>query len=171
MGKLIVAYRSAAHGDERHMQLLTGSDKKDSSDTQLIHRWNYSACPVSTNHIAQSKEGDDWLTFETAGRIYIANLQKFPISPILVSEPKQDIRQKYPEMSINDLGYKLVVWREGNGYARHGISGMQLFSPDGSIDDINTITKKQLPTKINDISVTSLADNSFLVVYQPYKDL
>ncbi|MBL4658909.1 MAG: hypothetical protein JKY19_01010 [Alcanivoracaceae bacterium] len=161
-GDLLIAYRSATNGNGRHMQLLSMTSQQKS--TQLIDTWEYSSCPVSTNNLARDAKGNNWLTWETAGKIYTTNLKDGNIKTSLVREPKQDIRQKHPAVAFNNTGYKVIVWSEGNGYFSGGELQIQLFDPKGN--PIKTAsTKGMSPTQFGSAAVSSLPDGSFLVLY------
>jgi len=161
-GDLLIAYRSATNGNGRHMQLLSIADQQKS--TQLIDNWVYSSCPVSTNNLTRDASGNNWATWETAGKIYTTNLTDGSIKVSLVREPKQDIRQKHPAAAFNNAGYKAIVWSEGNGYFSGGTLQIQLFDPKGS--PVKTPSTKGMSlTKFGSAAVSSLPDGSFLVLY------
>ncbi len=163
-GELTVAYRSATNGYGRHLQLLTVPTKATSSSTRLVHSWEYGACPVSTNNMHQDSEGHSWLALETAGRVYIVDLQQSSLAPILVRDPMQDIRQKHPAIAFNDSGYKVVVWSEGNGYFSGGELQMQLFNPKGIVMD-TVDTRGMKLARMGNVAVSSLPEGSFIVLY------
>ncbi len=166
-GELLVAYRSATNGNGRHMQLL--SLKGDQKNTRLIHQWEYSSCPVSTNHLIHDNQGNNWLTWETAGEIYAAQVNQVQAKdsetkPVLVSEPKAEIRQKHPVMAINNSSYQLIVWIEGNGYFSGGELKLKLYDPESKTTETPP-TKGMHPAPFSRVAVSALADGSFLVLY------
>ena len=161
-GELLVAYRSATNGNGRHMQLLSLVDNQ--KNTQLIDKWEYSSCPVSTNNLAQDNKGNSWVTWETAGKIYTAQLQDKKTKPLLVKQPKQKIRQKHPVMAINNTEYKLIAWSEGNGYFSGGELKLQIYGPQSQVIDTPS-TKGMHPAQFSSAAVSSLSDDSFMVLY------
>ena len=161
--QLTIAYRSATNGSGRHMQLLSLSDD-NTKTTQLIHPWEYQACPVSTNNFAKDKNGENWLVFETQGKIYFRNLDNSEAQPTLVNPTKNTIRQKHPSMAFNKAGYKLVIWSQGDGYFSGGDLHTQMYSPDNKVLELS-LPKNMNPAAFSNGAVSSLNDDSFLVVY------
>ncbi|MCF6301273.1 MAG: hypothetical protein L3J52_09185 [Proteobacteria bacterium] len=163
-GELMVAYRIATNRTGRHMSVLTSGNEDKTNSTQLIHKWEYNSCPVSSNTLVNDKQHNSWLAFETAGRLYLSNLQPPNAQPSMIREPQEDIRQKHPRMAFNAEGYKLVVWTEGDGYFSGGEVQIQLFDPQGNPKQ--TQSKKDLnPAMFSFAAVSSLPNGSFMVLY------
>jgi hypothetical protein len=119
---------------------------------------------VSTNNLAHDNKGNNWITWETAGKIYTAKLKDKKIKPILVREAQQKIRQKHPVMAINNNEYKLIAWTEGNGYFSGGELKLQIVDSDSQVID-SPSTKGMHPAQFSSVAVSSIADDSFLVLY------
>jgi hypothetical protein len=160
--QLTVAYRTATNGNGRHMQLLSFDDNNKA--TQLIHPWEYQACPVSTNNISKDKTGDNRLVFETKGEIYLRNLESSDKQPTLVSSAQNTTRQKHPSLAFNNEGYKVVIWSSGDGYFSGGDLQIQMYNSKDEIIEINPPDNMN-PAAFSNGAVSSLADDSFLVVY------
>jgi len=117
----------------------------DQQNTQLIDSWEYSSCPVSTNNLARDAKGNNWATWETAGKIYTTILKDGNIKASLVREPKQDIRQKHPTSAFNNAGYKTVVWSEGNGY----FSGESMFYTESNASKFALVALAEALKSVN----------------------
>lgn len=161
-GELLVAYRSAKNGSDRDMQLLSLFESQKS--TLLIDKWNYNACPVSTNSMVQDNKSNTWITWETKGKIYYSMRKEKSINPTLVSQADSAIRQKHPVMAINDGGFKLVAWSEGDGYFSGGELKLKIYDPQ--FQELESPTTNTMhPALFSSAAVTSLADGSFMVLY------
>ena len=162
-GKLQVAYRTAVANDGRHMQLLE-VDPGKKSKTRLLHAWQLSACPVSTNHIARDRDGNNHLVFETRGLIYQVDLGTGAAMPGAVSSPASRHAQKHPAIAINNRNEKLIVWNEGVGINGGGVLRWQLFNPKNvpvppEDKEERTVAEYSAP------AVISFRDGNFLVLY------
>ncbi len=161
-GDLLVAYRSAQNGQERHMQLLSMSG--DQKKTQLIDEWMYSSCPVSTNDLVHDNKGAAWVAWETAGEIYAAQVKDKAIKAFNVKDAQHKYRQKHPAIAINKSQFKLLAWSEGNGYFSGGELKLQVYDPEFKVID-SPSTAGMHPAAFSRVAVSSLDDNSFLVLY------
>jgi len=162
-GKLQVAYRTAVANDGRHMQLLeVGPGKK--SKTSLLHAWQLSACPVSTNHMAGDRDGNNHLVFETRGLIYQVDLGAGAARPREVSSPASGHAQKHPAIAINSRNETLIVWNEGVGINGGGVLRWQLFNPQHAPVPPEEQEERKVP-EYSAPAVTSFRDGNFLVLY------
>lgn len=163
-GDLLVAYRSATNGNGRHMQLLSLTDDQKQMQTQLVDKWQYSSCPVSTNHLTQDHQGNVWLTWETAGEIFASQINNKVTKPLSVSGPKQETRQKHPVMAINGTKHQLIAWSAGDGYFSGGELKLKLYDPEAKVTETPPTTGMH-PAPFSRVAVSALADGSFLVLF------
>jgi len=154
-GKLNIAYRSAINDTGRHMQLLSGSVSSANWQTSTLSEWKLNTCPVSSNAIK-----DNWLVFETRGRIYKTS---FSGSPVRVSSHDGE-RQKHPAIAINSAAQQLVIWGESPGYFNGGALKVAIFDSQNQIMETPDTAGMLIP----DYSVaaaTALEGGEFLVLY------
>ncbi|PCI79782.1 MAG: hypothetical protein COB20_04140 [SAR86 cluster bacterium] len=167
--ELSIAYRSAIDGVGRHMQALTlqFADKKIQAarydELTPLQEWELSACPLSTNDITVDAEANQWLVFETEGRINQLKLGTGE-EAMPVAEPFIKTRQKNPAVAINREGSRLIVWGEGISHTRGGRLNMQLFAADGSDKGPGFAEEISIPN-FSFPAATALPDGSFLVLY------
>ena len=170
-GHLLVAYRSAINGDGRHMQLLdTGPEEESQGGTRLLSEWFIAGCPVTTSDFthrasADSSKPDQWLVFETQGRIYAFDTGNPGHStPVPVRESLVPTRQKHPAIAVNDAGYRLIVWGEAPGFVAGGTLDLQLVDKTGKIQAAPDTRERHI-ADYSAPAVATLEDGSFLVLY------
>lgn len=168
-GELSVAYRSAIDGVGRHMQSLTlqladdGVQAGSYAELSPLQEWELSACPLSTNDITVDGASDQWLVFETEGRINQMKLGKEQQAQA-VAEPFMKTRQKNPSIAINEAGERLIVWAEGISHTRGGRLNMRLMTADGAAQGPAFVEEITLPN-FSFPATAQLPDGSFLVLY------
>lgn len=167
--ELAIAYRSAIDGVGRHMQALTlqFADKTISAgnyaELSPLQEWELSACPLSTNDITVDAEANQWLVFETEGRINQLQLDT-GAEAMPVAEPFIKTRQKNPAVAINTQGDRLIVWGEAISHTRGGRLNMHLFAEDGSDKHTGFVEEVAIP-KFSFPAAAVLPDGDFLVLY------
>jgi len=167
--ELAIAYRSAIDGVGRHMQTLTlqFTDKviQEGQYAELseLQEWELSACPLSTNDITVDAEGNQWLVFETEGRINQLQLGTAE-KAMPVAEPFIKTRQKNPAVAINNQGDRLIVWGEAISQTRGGRLNMHLFADDGSDKNAGFTQEVSIP-KFSFPAAAVLPSGDFLVLY------
>ena len=167
--ELAIAYRSAIEGVGRHMQALTVqfADKTIESgryaELSELQEWELSACPLSTNDITVDADDNQWLVFETEGRINQLQLGA-GIDAMPVAEPFIKTRQKNPAVAINSEGDRLIVWGEAISHTRGGRLNMHLFAADGSDKNVGFTDEVSIP-KFSFPAAAVLPDGNFLVLY------
>ncbi len=153
-GSFVIAYRSAIDNTGRHMQLLSnrGGDKWA---TRSVGDWNVGTCPVSSNTIS-----DNWLVFETAGKI-----QRLDVRAPSVVEGLTDAetRQKHPDFAVGAGGNQLIVWGEAPGYYSGGTLTMALIDNANRRLDVEHDPGRMIPD-FSVAAVSSLGED-FLVLY------
>ncbi len=166
---LSVAYRSAIDGVGRHMQLLslqiTAAELQGGSYAAVgaLQEWELSACPLSTNDIAEDADTEQWLVFETAGRIVQLKLDGQG-QATEVAEPFIETRQKNPAMSINERDERLIVWGEAISHSKGGRLNMRLFDENGVLKDDQFVEEVTIPN-YSFPATAALPDGNFLVLY------
>lgn len=170
-GHLLVAYRSAINGDGRHMQLLdSGPGEESQGGTRLLSEWLIAGCPVTTSDFthrtsAGSGKPDQWLVFETQGRIHAFDAgNPGHAAPEPVRESLVPARQKHPAIAVNDAGYRLVVWGEAPGFVAGGSLNLQLTDKTGKILPAPDTRHRRI-ADYSAAAVATLDDGSFLVLY------
>lgn len=170
-GHLLVAYRSAINGDGRHMQLLdSGPGEESRGGTRLISEWFIAGCPVTTSDFSHrtsvgSGKPDQWLVFETQGRIHAFDAgNPGHATPDPVHESPAPARQKHPAIAVNDAGYRLVVWGEAPGFVSGGALNLQLVDKAGRIQAVPDTRDRRI-ADYSAAAVATLEDGSFLVLY------
>jgi len=166
---LLVAYRSAIDGVGRHMQKLhldpakpqPGNNTYD--ELHPLQQWELAACPVSTNDITEDYLSQDWLVFETEGRIIQLNTSDGS-NPEPVAEPTTRTRQKNPDIAFSSDNYKLVVWAEGLSFTRGGSLNWQLFDNNGEPVAAEEKPDFTIPDNSSPATVVTPA-GSFLILY------
>tara|TARA_B110000858_G_scaffold194218_1_gene248191 strand:- start:42028 stop:43245 length:1218 start_codon:yes stop_codon:yes gene_type:complete len=167
--ELAIAYRSAIDGVGRHMQALTvqfaGEELETSGYAELsaLQEWELSACPLSTNDITVDAEANQWLVFETEGRIIQLQLGA-QAEAMPVAEPFIKTRQKNPAIAINAEGDRLIVWGEAISHTRGGRLNMHLFAADGTDKNAEFVEELSI-AKFSFPAVAALPDGDFLVLY------
>jgi hypothetical protein len=167
--ELAIAYRSAIDGVGRHMQALTvqfaGEIIESGSYAELspLQEWELSACPLSTNDITVDADANQWLVFETEGRINQLQLGT-GIDATPVAEPFIKTRQKNPAVAINSQGDRLIVWGEAISHTRGGRLNMHLFTDDGSDNSAPFAEELSIP-KFSFPAAAVLPSGDFLVLY------
>ncbi len=167
--ELTIAYRSAIDGVGRHMQALTvqfaGKTIESGRYAELsrLQEWELSACPLSTNDITVDAEANQWLVFETEGRINQLQLGT-GIDAMPVAEPFIETRQKNPAVAINSEGDRLIVWGEAISHTRGGRLNMHLFTDDESDKNVEFMDEVSIP-KFSFPAAAVLPDGDFLVLY------
>lgn len=167
--ELAIAYRSAIDGVGRHMQALTvqfaGKEIESGGYAELspLQEWELSACPLSTNDITVDAAGNQWLVFETEGRIIQMQLGK-GAAAMPVAEPFIKTRQKNPAVAINAMGDRLIVWGEAISHARGGRLNMHLFAEDGSDKNTDFVEEVSIP-QFSFPATAVLPGGDFLVLY------
>lgn len=167
--ELAIAYRSAIDGVGRHMQALTVQiadntiESGQYAELSPLQEWELSACPLSTNDIGLDAQANQWLVFETEGRINQLQLgageQAMP-----VAEPFIKTRQKNPALAINDQGDRLIVWGEAISHTRGGRLNMHLFAADGADKNVEFVEEVSIP-KFSFPAAAVLPGGDFLVLY------
>ena len=167
--ELAIAYRSAIDGVGRHMQALTlqFADKAiqqgQYAELSKLQEWELSACPLSTNDITVDAKANQWLVFETEGRINQLQLGT-GIDAMPVAEPFIKTRQKNPAVAINNQGDRLIVWGEAISQTRGGRLNMHLFADDGSDKNAGFTEEVSIP-KFSFPAAAVLPSGDFLVLY------
>ncbi|MFB0988475.1 MAG: hypothetical protein QMC69_04340, partial [Gammaproteobacteria bacterium] len=167
--ELAIAYRSAIDGVGRHMQALTlqFADKAIQqgryAELSKLQEWELSACPLSTNDITADAQANQWLVFETEGRINQLQLGT-GIDAMPVAEPFIKTRQKNPAVAINNEGDRLIVWGEAISQTRGGRLNMHLFADDGSDKNAGFTEEVSIP-KFSFPAAAVLPSGDFLVLY------
>ena len=167
--ELTIAYRSAIDGVGRHMQALTVQfageeiEAGDYAELSVLQEWELSACPLSTNDITVDAEANQWLVFETEGRIIQLQLGAGE-EAMPVAEPFIKTRQKNPAMAINSEGDRLIVWGEAISHTRGGRLNMHLFADDGSDKNAGFVEELSIP-KFSFPAAAVLPSGDFLVLY------
>ena len=167
--ELAIAYRSAIDGVGRHMQALTlqFADKAiqqgQYAELSKLQEWELSACPLSTNDITVDAQANQWLVFETEGRINQLQLGT-GIDAVPVAEPFIKTRQKNPAVAINNQGDRLIVWGEAISQTRGGRLNMHLFADDGSDKNAGFTEEVSIP-KFSFPAAAVLPSGDFLVLY------
>ena len=145
----------------RYASLLISETLQDIS--LALHRWELSACPVSTNDIARDYQQHNWLVFETESRIVQLNLDD-DSEPARVAEPMTRTRQKNPAIAFSSDGYKLIAWGEGVSFTRGGTLNWQLFDNQGN--PVPAPDKPEIAIPDNSApAATILPNGSFLILY------
>lgn len=167
--ELSIAYRSAIDGVGRHMQTLTLDVDGDEirggryADLSALQEWELSACPLSTNDIVMKANAEQWLVFETEGRIVQLKLDGTEAATA-VGEPFIKTRQKNPAIAVNGEGERLIAWGEAISHSKGGRLNLRQFSSDGASSDSSTLDEITIP----DFSFPATADlpnGDFLVLY------
>jgi hypothetical protein len=167
--ELAVAYRSAIDGIGRHMQALTVEFADEAiqaghyAELSPLQEWELSACPLSTNDITVDADANQWLVFETEGRINQLRLGA-ELEAMPVAEPFIKTRQKNPAIAINAEGDRLIAWGEAISHTRGGRLNMHLFAADGSGKNANFDQEIAIPN-FSFPAVALLPDGDFLVLY------
>ncbi|MBL4582497.1 MAG: hypothetical protein JKY29_11810 [Gammaproteobacteria bacterium] len=167
--ELAIAYRSAIDGVGRHMQALTvqfagkAIQESDYAELSPLQEWELSACPLSTNDITVDTEDNQWLVFETEGRINQLQLGT-GIDAMPVADPFIKTRQKNPAVAINSEGDRLIVWGEAISHTRGGRLNMHLFADDGSDKGAEFVEEISIP-KFSFPATVVLPSGDFLVLY------
>lgn len=167
--ELAIAYRSAIDGVGRHMQALTvqfaGKTIQGGGYAELspLQEWELSACPLSTNDITVDAEANQWLVFETEGRINQLRLGTGEEAKP-VAEPFIKTRQKNPAVAINTEGDRLIVWGEAISHTRGGRLNMHLFAADGSDKNAGFAEEVSIP-KFSFPAAAVLPGGDFLILY------
>jgi hypothetical protein len=154
-GRLSIAYRSAIQDTGRHMQLLSGSLESTKWQTKTLSEWHSSTCPVSS-----SAMHDNWLVFETRGKLYRSDSKH---RPMRVSSNSED-RQKHPAIAINSSGQQLIAWGEGPGYFSGGALEIALFDAQFQIMETASTSGMVIP-EFSAAAVVTIKDVGFLVMY------
>lgn len=166
---LAVAYRSAIDGVGRHMQALTLSLENDAiqagryGSLSPLQEWELSACPLSTNDISRDASAQQWLVFETEGRIVQMKLAA-GAQAMAVAEPFVTTRQKNPAIAVNAAGERLIVWGEAISHPRGGRLNMSLFAADGSDRATGFEEEIEIP-EFSFPAAAQLGSGDFLVLY------
>ena len=167
--ELAIAYRSAVDGVGRHMQVLTvqfaGKTIESGGYAELspLQEWELSACPLSTNDITVDVEANQWLVFETEGRINHLQLG-MAAEAMPVAEPFIKTRQKNPAVAINTKGERLIVWGEAISHTRGGRLNMHLFTEKESGEKAEFAEEISIP-KFSFPAAAALPSGDFLVLY------
>jgi hypothetical protein len=167
--ELAIAYRSAIDGVGRHMQALTvrfagkAIESGGYAELSALQEWELSACPLSTNDITVDAEANQWLVFETEGRINQLQLGSGE-DAMPVAEPFIKTRQKNPAVAINAEGDRLIVWGEAISHTRGGRLNMHLFNEDGSDKNAEFAQEVSIP-KFSFPAAAALPGGDFLVLY------
>jgi len=167
--ELAIAYRSAIDGIGRHMQTLTLQLENKTiqegryGELSPLQEWELSACPLSTNDITVDNEANQWLVFETEGRITQLKLDSGE-EAMTVAEPFIKTRQKNPAMAINADGDRLIVWGAAIRHTRGGRLNMHLFAVDGSDKGAEFAEEIAIPN-FSFPAAAVLPGGDFLVLY------
>jgi len=166
---LAVAYRSAIDGVGRHMQALSLQFADETiqagqyASLSPLQEWELSACPLSTNDITADASAEQWLVFETEGRIVQLKLQEGEQARP-VGEPFIETRQKNPAIAINAAGERLVVWGEAISHPRGGRLNMRLFDESGVELETGFEREIEMP-QFSFPAAAQLPNGDFLVLY------
>ena len=133
------------------------------AELSQLQEWELSACPLSTNDITVDAESNQWLVFETEGRIIQLQLGAGEVA-MPVAEPFIKTRQKNPAVAINGEGDRLIVWGEAISHTRGGRLNMHLFAEDGS-DKSTAFAEEVAIPKFSFPAAAVLPDGDFLVLY------
>jgi len=167
--ELSIAYRSAIDGVGRHMQALTVQFSAKTiqtgsyADLSPLQEWELSACPLSTNDITVDAEANQWLVFETEGRINQLQLGT-SLDAMPVAEPFIKTRQKNPAVAINSKGDRLIVWGEAISHTRGGRLNMHLFNDNDSDKNVGFADEVSIP-QFSFPAAAVLPGGDFLVLY------
>lgn len=148
-GTFNLAFRSAIGGTGRHMQLQRNGSANSVDD------WQVATCPVSTNSIS-----DDWLAFETEGKIM---LQHIPASAdaVMVSE-MADTRHKHPAVGVAG-GTRVVAFGEADGYVAGG--ALYIVTIDAAGEFARLKPEGVMIPDLSAPAVSALPGGGFLVLY------
>jgi len=161
-GHLFALYRSATESVHRDIYLLTSTDRGNTFQGRLLHKWDINACPMSSMDFAE--KGNTVVgAWETGGQVYWSRLTGGgTLEPIAASGEGKG--RKHPRIALNDKGEVLLAWTEGTGWQKGGSLAYQVYDQNGH----PTTEKGQLPGGIaawSFAAVAALPDNQFTIVY------
>jgi len=163
-GRIYILYRTAAAaGAERDMYLLTSRDHGKHFDGQTIHPWKISACPMSSESLAE--QGDTVIAaWQTKEEVYFARID--PKSGKLASpvKPPGNASRKFPAVAGNERGETILVWAEGTGWQKGGALAWQVFDRMGRPTDEKGRVEGGIPVW-GMPTVVARPDGSFLIVH------
>ena len=110
---------------------------------QIMREWTMSACPLSTNDIARSQEGENWMAFETKART-VYKLLGADIE-VGAGEPAKATRQKNPTIAANSRGEKLIAWGEAISHSKGGELQVRLVNYKNEQIEIPSLEKTIIP--------------------------
>jgi hypothetical protein len=135
-GNAYFLYRTATNGNQRDMFLLTTTDVGKHFSGNVVHKWEISACPMSSEAFAQRPGGVVYTAWDTDGQVYFARLE--PESAEVsepVAAPGTGRARKHPSLAVNGKGEVILVWTEDTGWERGGALAWQVFDRKGRPTD------------------------------------
>ena len=161
-GRVFMLYRGAIDGNGRDMFLLSSSDGKTFTGSDLSP-WKLSACPMSTAAIANASERV-LLAWQTEDQILFSSIAgKSLKAGAITTAPGQSKGRKHPTIAGNARGETLLAWTEGTGWNQGGSLAWQLYDaagkPLGATGRADGVPVWGVPTAV------ARGDDDFTIVY------
>jgi hypothetical protein len=131
-GAAYFIYRGASSGgSQRDMFLLASADKGKSYQGSLLHPWEISSCPMSSEAFAEGP-GGLYTAWDTDGQVYFARITSgSPTIEKPAEAPGHGKGRKHPALAVNTKGEVILVWTEGTGWQRGGSLAWQVYDKSG----------------------------------------
>lgn len=129
-GRLFVLFRSAHEMVHRDIYLLVSNDHGNTFSGSDVSKWNVGYCVMSAEAFTSGPSGT-LAAWETERQVHFGrvNLKTVEVTDTLASS--DGAGAKYPALSENRHGFRLVSWTEGMGWKRGGSLRWQLFDSAG----------------------------------------
>lgn len=128
-GEVYMLYRTATEAVHRDMFLLYSKDG-NRFDGSRIHKWELNACPMSTESIAEDRDGVV-LAWETANQVYFGKAQPGKAAVAGAIAAPGEGKRKHPAVAVDPAGDTILVWTEGTGWNKGGSLAWQIYGSDG----------------------------------------
>ncbi len=155
-GDLSILYRSATQSIHRDIYLLKSTDRGQSFQGSLMHKWELNACPMTSMDIVDSAN-DTLYAWETAGQVYWSRGSATPIAA-----PGEAKARKHPRLAVNDAGEVLMAWTEGTSFQKGGALAWQVYDAAGKPSALHG----QMPgIPANSFAAVISAGDRFSIIY------
>jgi hypothetical protein len=129
-GAIYALFRAADGGPDRNELLLVASKPGAEFRVAGEYKWRTSTCPMSSASLSAA-HGGALAAWETAGQVYCATVNPRTLHVSRPLSPVGGQTKKHPVAVANQEGGILLVWLEGNGWAKGGELAWQVYGPDG----------------------------------------
>ncbi|MBX6314986.1 MAG: hypothetical protein IRY99_19025, partial [Isosphaeraceae bacterium] len=129
-GTFYALYRAATNNVDRDMILVASRDWDRGYQTEVIHKWRFNACPMSSESLAEGGAGV-LAAWETKGQVYFGRIAPKTLAIRPIPAPGRGGSRKHPALASNAHGETILVWAEGTAWQKGGDLVWQVFDPSG----------------------------------------